>query len=727
MRRSRRLIGACALALAILSATAATAAAQTFYVNQRNAEAEGTATCGLKPGGAEAKKEDPCLKISEAVKKAEAVKGPNTIEVSPEENETSPFKEQIHLTSAADNGLTITGEEPGVRVVVTGTHGAEIGAAAGTVVLSNLTIISRTGPATVLDKGAKLSLVGDTIEGEEVKNGVEAEKGSVVALEGGSVVLENSSGDALSGSGATMSVIGAKLQSGAGGIAPESGGINSHAGVLTVTGSTILLEGSPVLPTFGIGADTGGTALIQNTRVYQGGKWLGVVFENTPVTIEGLKVEMEDPESTTPAVDVENEGLTSQISRLETRGRWKGEGLSSVGGDLTVADSSIATNPAAEMVALRYYAEKAPRGLLLQRSVVQAGIKAPAALSVIRGNATLDSSEILAGKVGVAFEADPTATNQLTISASTIDACAPGIASDAAGTTAVEALAKGAAPTIAKVAIQGSVALEAQAASQAPGDEAAIACSYSAVPGQVQPASAGAISCAAGASGNTEAGPLSSLFPEPLSGYSLAPGSTAVDSVPAAAIALPFGLTPSSTDLAGNPRVVDGNGDCVAVQDRGALELQGHAAPCPPAPVPAPGPGPKPVAGVISALSISPSTFAAAPSGATASARKKYGAKVSWRDSQAATTTFTVLAPGAGRIQGHSCKKPSSKNRHGRRCTLYRALGTFTHADRAGADSLHFSGRLHGRRLPRGSYRLQAVARDLAGNGPAVRTSFRIR
>ena len=193
--------------------------------------------------------------------------------------------------------------------------------------------------------------------------------------------------------------------------------------------------------------------------------------------------------------------------------------------------------------------------------------------------------------------------------------------------------------------------------------------------------------------------------------------------MPAAAIALPFGIAPSTTDLAGAPRVVNG-GHCAAIQDKGALELQGHAGcPSPPPPVVKL----KPVAGVISALALSPSTFAAALRGATISAKKKYGTKISYRDSQAATTTFTVLRPLAGRTQGRSCKKPSQKNRHGKRCSYYTALGSFTHADGAGANSVHFSGRLHGRRLPRGSYRLQAVARDAAGNGPAVFRGFKIK
>jgi hypothetical protein len=137
---------------------------------------------------------------------------------------------------------------------------------------------------------------------------------------------------------------------------------------------------------------------------------------------------------------------------------------------------------------------------------------------------------------------------------------------------------------------------------------------------------------------------------------------------------------------------------------------------------------------VISVLAINPSSFAAAPSGATISTataakkngKKKYGATISYRDSQIATTTFTVLREESGHAQGKSCKKPSKSNRHGKRCTLYAPVGTFSHADLSGANSLHFSGRLNGRKLAKGRYRLSAVAHNSAGAGPVATREFKI-
>jgi hypothetical protein len=338
----------------------------------------------------------------------------------------------------------------------------------------------------------------------------------------------------------------------------------------------------------------------------------------------------------------------------------------------------------------------------------------------------------------VSFKSEAEATHTLTVAASTIGG-PPGISFEKPGVVGVAAEAVGT-HSSANVAIQGSILFQSQlATTAAAGDHATVTCTYSAVPSQIQtakPGTAGEIGCAAGTSGNTNyPTEAAAMFSDPLHNYNLSPTSSAVDSVPANAIALPFGLTPSATDLAGNARVVDGSGDCVAVQDKGALELQGHSAACPIA-TKAPGTGPpllhaivKPIFAAITGLTISPSAFLAAPSGATISkpGKKKYGAKITWRDSQAATATFTVLRPSSGRKQGKSCKKPSKHNRHGKRCTLLTKLGSFAHADKLGANSVRFSGRIKGKKLPRGSYVLQAVARNAAGSGAVVSKSFKVK
>ncbi len=251
------------------------------------------------------------------------------------------------------------------------------------------------------------------------------------------------------------------------------------------------------------------------------------------------------------------------------------------------------------------------------------------------------------------------------------------------------------------------------------------------MPSQTQAATAteGAIACAApGAAGNTSSRSSTSLFAAPVTSYSLNPSSSAVDSVPASAIALPFGLTPSSTDLAGNPRS-EGNGDCVTLQDKGALELPGHGTPCPTPP--APRARHETARGRHQRADDLPERVLRGALGRDhlrgGGKAKKYGAKVSYRDSQVGHDHVHGPArdrrPQAGQVAAGS---PPSSNKHGKRCTLLTAIGSFTHVDIAGANSLHFSGRLKGKKLAAGDYRLQAVARNAAGNGAAVDKSFKI-
>jgi hypothetical protein len=84
-----------------------------------------------------------------------------------------------------------------------------------------------------------------------------------------------------------------------------------------------------------------------------------------------------------------------------------------------------------------------------------------------------------------------------------------------------------------------------------------------------------------------------------------------------------------------------------------------------------------------------------------------------------------VLKPARGvRVKG-KCLKPSKK-RHGKRCTRYVAVGSFKRVDKAGPNAFRWGGKVAGRKLGRGSYRLRAV--PVAGGlaGKAVTASFKI-
>jgi hypothetical protein len=139
-----------------------------------------------------------------------------------------------------------------------------------------------------------------------------------------------------------------------------------------------------------------------------------------------------------------------------------------------------------------------------------------------------------------------------------------------------------------------------------------------------------------------------------------------------------------------------------------------------------------PSAPTLTALAIRPSSVLPDAGRGASIARKKkraHGATVSYRDSQSAVTTFTVLSPHKGFRVGRNCQTKRPRRHRGklRRCTRYVSIGGFTHTDLAGANAFHFTGRLHGKPLRVGRYRLQATARNATGQtSRALTVGFRI-
>ena len=114
---------------------------------------------------------------------------------------------------------------------------------------------------------------------------------------------------------------------------------------------------------------------------------------------------------------------------------------------------------------------------------------------------------------------------------------------------------------------------------------------------------------------------------------------------------------------------------------------------------------------VLGALSLTPARFRVA----TGKAAKKGGTRVAYTDSAAASTRFTV-------------QRRTVRVRRGHRTVRWTSVrGSLTHRDRAGANSVAFSGKWNGRALKPGRYRLTAVARDSAGRSSATKTkAFRV-
>jgi hypothetical protein len=145
--------------------------------------------------------------------------------------------------------------------------------------------------------------------------------------------------------------------------------------------------------------------------------------------------------------------------------------------------------------------------------------------------------------------------------------------------------------------------------------------------------------------------------------------------------------------------------------------------------------------GGLAHLRLSPSRFGAAPRGASTLAkpprakrshgRRKPapGTSVSYTNAAAGTTTFTVLVPARGERRGKACvARAKHPRRHARSCTRYRKLGSFTHRDGAGANRFWFTGRVHGRKLRRGRYVLEARASYPGGTrSGALKAAFAVK
>jgi hypothetical protein len=119
----------------------------------------------------------------------------------------------------------------------------------------------------------------------------------------------------------------------------------------------------------------------------------------------------------------------------------------------------------------------------------------------------------------------------------------------------------------------------------------------------------------------------------------------------------------------------------------------------------------------LSHLRIHPVAFRPASRGAIRARRGP--ARVSYRDSRGARTSFEILAVRHRR----GCRR-----RAHHACTREVVVGRFSHLDRAGRNSFFLTGRVRGRRLARGRYLLRARAGRSRGTprGAARRTAFRI-
>jgi hypothetical protein len=134
-------------------------------------------------------------------------------------------------------------------------------------------------------------------------------------------------------------------------------------------------------------------------------------------------------------------------------------------------------------------------------------------------------------------------------------------------------------------------------------------------------------------------------------------------------------------------------------------------------------------AAVVGTETLSPKAFRAAPSGLSAIAAKRgYGSTVTYSLNENATVRFSVVKPQRGRrARGGRCVTPTKTNRKARTCTRLVAIpGRFTRAGNAGANRFRFTGRLAGRKLRPGKYRLVATPTASGHVGRPASASFQI-
>ncbi|HMJ36966.1 MAG TPA: choice-of-anchor Q domain-containing protein [Baekduia sp.] len=196
--------------------------------------------------------------------------------------------------------------------------------------------------------------------------------------------------------------------------------------------------------------------------------------------------------------------------------------------------------------------------------------------------------------------------------------------------------------------------------------------------------------------------------------------ATATQPVAPAAAAAPFAgrivaLAPATTY---HFRLVMTNAAGTAVgADQTFVTPAGPTAPSPPVLVALP---------VLSGLSLSPTSFRASASAKTIT--KRAGTTVKYKLTRAARVRFTVERATKGRRVHGTCAAAKRSNAGKPACVRYVTVaGSLTRASTAGANRFRFAGRLGGRALPAGGYRLRAVATDLGGRRSVAKlVRFRI-
>lgn len=322
--------------------------------------------------------------------------------------------------------------------------------------------------------------------------------------------------------------------------------------------------------------------------------------------------------------------------------------------------------------------------LHVERSVLRSPATALfGTMSVEGGALTIDSSLVLGDTSGVYVHASSAANPASAIVRhTTIDGGAPG--ADGASNGVRVSVGTG----LAHADVSDSIVVDALTATGG----GTLRCTSSDVP----PSASADIECGADRA-NGHSDPASLFADLPGGDYRLKAGSPAVDT----GALEPLAADESAIDLAGMPRVLDGDLDCAARSDKGAYELTGFAC-VPPAPVRPPRPSP-------AALDRTPPVL-----GKVAVTHRK--ARVA-RATTPKGTGFRFTLSETASVEIRLQRLTTGRHRR------WVSAGTLPlYAGKRGANTARFSGRVRGHKLRAAKYRATLQATDLAGNRSARRT-----
>ena len=289
---------------------------------------------------------------------------------------------------------------------------------------------------------------------------------------------------------------------------------------------------------------------------------IGVAITGTNVSLERVAINMQNPSGTAAALTVNGGPLS--LDHVTVTAASQTTPVTFSDHDVTVLDSSFSSP--SPFVVLQNGGAATLHTLRIQGSSIVTTGSSGLTLAASNVNLILDSSVVTGSGTGVYFASSGGLGRLAKLRNDTIDSGNNSTWTEAAGSGSV-----------ATMQVENSILLDQQKADHGADATASLSCTWSDVQDQVQVSdtSNGAIDCPSGAGNpnhNLHTATSSSLFANLAGGdFHLTASSPAIDAGSTDVLA----GNESTTDRDGNPRVNDGNFDCVNRRDMGAYEFVG--------------------------------------------------------------------------------------------------------------------------------------------------------